>query len=157
MKLKSNDQFDYPSMNPIHLSDKEGIQKLIRRARIWEKLMQTPTFQSLGVKLEDTKISSCSEHQFHSDTYWECFIHHIPTSSCHPCCTVKMGAVSNPSAVVDPQLQVNGIKGLRVENTSIFLNVVCCCLPVIMWFLFGEVSSSSRCLGWATLFYCGTP
>ena len=34
---------------------------------------------------------------------------------------------------------------------------VCCSLPVIMWFLFGEVSSSSGCLGWATLFYCGTP
>ena len=30
-------------------------------------------------------------------------------------------------------------------------------LYVIMWFLFGEVSSSSGCLGWATLFYCGTP
>ena len=30
-------------------------------------------------------------------------------------------------------------------------------LPVIIWFLFGEVSSSSGCLGWATLFYCGTP
>ena len=26
-----------------------------------------------------------------------------------------------------------------------------------MWFLFGEVSSSSGCLGWGTLFYCGTP
>ena len=26
-----------------------------------------------------------------------------------------------------------------------------------MWFLFGEVSSSSGCLGWAMLFYCGTP
>ena len=26
-----------------------------------------------------------------------------------------------------------------------------------MWFLFGEVSSSSGCLGWTTLFYCGTP
>ena len=37
------------------------------------------------------------------------------------------------------------------------LNVLNCRLPVIMWFLFGEVSSSSGCLGWATLFYCGTP
>ena len=26
-----------------------------------------------------------------------------------------------------------------------------------MCFLFGEVSSSSGCLGWATLFDCGTP
>ena len=24
-----------------------------------------------------------------------------------------------------------------------------CCLPLIMWFLFGQVSSSSVCLGWA--------
>ena len=32
-----------------------------------------------------------------------------------------------------------------------------CCIPVIMCFLLGEVSSSSGCLGWATLFYCGTP
>ena len=30
-------------------------------------------------------------------------------------------------------------------------------LIVIMWFLFGEVSSSSGCLKWAALFYCDTP
>ena len=34
---------------------------------------------------------------------------------------------------------------------------VSCCLLVIIWFLFGEVSSSSGYLGWATLFYCGIP
>ena len=34
---------------------------------------------------------------------------------------------------------------------------VCCCVPVIMRFQFGEVSSSSECLGWATLFYCDFP
>ena len=31
------------------------------------------------------------------------------------------------------------------------------CLLVIIWFLLGEVSSSSVYLGLATLFYCGTP
>ena len=45
---------------------------------------------------------------------------------------------------------------LHVYRKSYFI-FVCCCLLVIMWFLFGEVSSSSGCLGWATLFYCGTP
>ena len=37
------------------------------------------------------------------------------------------------------------------EEIAIF----CYRLLVIMWFLFGEVSSSSLCLGWAALFYCG--
>ena len=27
---------------------------------------------------------------------------------------------------------------------------------VYLWFLFGGVSASSWCLGWAALFYCGT-
>ena len=30
-------------------------------------------------------------------------------------------------------------------------------LLIIMWFLFGKVFCSSGCLGWAALFYCGTP
>ena len=34
---------------------------------------------------------------------------------------------------------------------------VCSRLLVIMWFLFEEVTASSWCLGWAALFYCGTP
>ena len=34
---------------------------------------------------------------------------------------------------------------------------VCYRLFVIMWFLFGEVSSSTGCSGWAALFYWGTP
>ena len=48
-------------------------------------------------------------------------------------------------------------KLLQVMYILIKKVFVCCCLPVIMWFLFGEVSSSSGCLEWAMLFYCGTP
>ena len=46
------------------------------------------------------------------------------------------------------------ITSIREERASLF---VCYRLLVIMWFLFGEVSSSSWCLGWAALFNCGTP
>ena len=52
---------------------------------------------------------------------------------------------------------------LNVNGSGSFSSVgeeranVCCCLPVILWFLFGEVSSSSGCLEWATLFYCCSP
>ena len=54
-------------------------------------------------------------------------------------------------------LYVNGSGSITsVGEERANLSAVCC-FPVIMWFLFGEVSSSSGCLGWATLFYCGTP
>ena len=85
--------------------------------------MQTQAFRSLGVRIEDTQISSCSQYKFRSDAYWDCFIRHIATTSYHPCCTVKMGATSDPTAVVSSKLRVKGIKGLRVVDTSIFPNV----------------------------------
>lgn len=40
----------------------------------------------------------------------------------HPCGTCRMG--SDPDAVVDPQLRVNGIQGLRVADASIMPEVV---------------------------------
>ena len=46
------------------------------------------------------------------------------------------------------------INYLGWERESLF---VCCCLLVVVWFLFGEFSSSSGYLGWAALFYCDTP
>ena len=123
VKLKSNDPFDYPSMNPRYLSDPEDVNELISGVRIWEKIMQTSTFKSLGVTLDQAKISFCSQHVFRTDAYWECFLRHVATTSYHPCCTVKMGAISDPTSVLDPQLRVKGIKGLRVVDTSIFPNV----------------------------------
>ena len=55
-----------------------------------------------------------------------------------------------------------GVSCRNLYSFVVYLYVNCsgsitCCLPVIMWFLFGEVSSSSGCFGWATLFYCCTP
>ena len=40
------------------------------------------------------------------------------------------------------------------EDKAVFF---CYCLHVILWFLFRGGFSSSWYLGWAELFYCGTP
>jgi choline dehydrogenase len=41
-------------------------------------------------------------------------------SAYHPCGTCKMGRASDPMAVVDPELRVIGVDGLRVADSSIF-------------------------------------
>ena len=85
--------------------------------------MTTPTFKSLGLNIDDAKVSLCSGHAFQSDAYWECYVRHIATTSYHPCCTVKMGSASSNMSVVDPELKVKSIKRLRVVDTSVFPNV----------------------------------
>lgn len=123
IKLQSVDPFDYPSIDPQYLADPRDIKDFISGIRFWEKFIETPTMKSLGATVDYFKLSVCSQHQFRSDAYWECFIRHLAPTTYHPCCTCKMGPVSDPSSVVDSELRVKGIKGLRVADSSIFPSV----------------------------------
>ena len=121
--LKSSDPFDYPAIDPQYLTDKSDVSEFIAALRTWEKFIETPTMQQLGAKVEHGKISFCSQHKFQSDAYWECVTRHLALTVYHHSGTCKMGSANDPSSVVDPQLRVKGIKGLRVVDASVFPNV----------------------------------
>ena len=123
IKLRSTDPFDYPIIDPRYLTDPKDVKDYIAGIRMWEKFIATPTMQSIGASVEQTKLSFCSEHKFQSNAYWECFVRHLAVTVYHHSSTCKMGALTDPSAVVDPQLRVKGIKGLRVVDASILPNV----------------------------------
>ena len=134
IKLRSTDPFDYPIIDPQYLTDKRDIDDFIAGVREWEKFMDTPTIKKLGVDIDQSKMSFCSNYEFRSDAYWECYVRHLAVTDFHPSCTCKMGAENDPTAVVDPELRVKGIKGLRVVDASIFPNLISGNLnaPVIM-------------------------
>ncbi|MGN8019921.1 choline dehydrogenase [Phyllobacterium sp. 22229] len=58
-----------------------------------------------------------------SDEAIDDFLREHAESAFHPCGTCKMGAASDPMAVVDPQCRVIGVDGLRVADSSIFPRV----------------------------------
>lgn len=121
--LSSRDPFDYPLLDPQYLADQSDIQNFISAIRIWEKFIETPTMQGLGAKVDRMKLSFCSHHRFRSDAYWECVTRHLAVTVYHHSGTCKMGGKNDKTAVVDPDLRVKGIKGLRVVDASIFPNV----------------------------------
>lgn len=121
--LSSRDPFDYPLLDPQYLADQSDIQNFISAIRIWEKFIETPTMQGLGAKVDRMKLSFCSHHRFRSDAYWECVTRHLAVTVYHHSGTCKMGDENDKTAVVDPDLHVKGIKGLRVVDASIFPNV----------------------------------
>jgi len=123
IKLKSSDPFDYPSIDVNYFSEKVDMDTMIRSTRFWEQFMATKTMKELGVEIDDMRMSFCSQHKFRSDEYWECMIRHVALTAYHHAGTCKMGAATDPTAVVDPQLRVRGIEGLRVADASIFPNI----------------------------------
>jgi choline dehydrogenase len=52
----------------------------------------------------------------------------------HPAATCKLGSTTDPLAVVDPELHVHGVPGLRVADASIFPTMIAVnpCLTVMM-------------------------
>ncbi len=55
-----------------------------------------------------------------SDEALDDFIREHVESAYHPCGTAKMGAASDPMAVVDPEARVIGVEGLRLADSSVF-------------------------------------
>ena len=123
VKLRTNDPFDLPLIDPKYLHEKEDLETAIAGIRIWEKIMETPTMKNLGVQISRSKVSFCSQHDFRSDAFWECFIRHVTVHSLHPTGTCKMGTVNDPTSVVDPSLRVKGIQGIRIVDGSVLPNI----------------------------------
>lgn len=78
----------------------------------------------VGAQLVDIPLPACRRHQFASRLYWECVITHYTATIYHPVGTCKMGTELDPEAVVDPELQVYGVKHLRVVDASIMPEIV---------------------------------
>lgn len=55
-----------------------------------------------------------------SDAQIDAFIREHAESAFHPCGTARIGARDDAMAVVDPELRVIGVEGLRVADSSVF-------------------------------------
>jgi choline dehydrogenase len=59
-----------------------------------------------------------------SDADIDAFVRAFGESAYHPCGTCKMGVADDPTAVVDENLKVHGVQGLRVVDASIMPSIV---------------------------------
>lgn len=76
-----------------------------------------------GFKLIRSPVKGCEHLKFGCDAYWECAIKHDTAPENHQAGSCKMGPAEDQLAVVDNQLRVRGIRGVRVADTSIMPKV----------------------------------
>ncbi|KAF4521163.1 hypothetical protein B566_EDAN011613 [Ephemera danica] len=120
--LASNDPLMPPIIDPNYLSDDRDVVTLLGGIRAHLRLAHTRTFQNAGIYLNQTQVAGCRGHRFDSDQYWECVMRTWAVTCHHPSGTCRMGI--DEQAVVDPQLRVFGVRGLRVVDASVMPNVI---------------------------------
>jgi len=117
--LRSKDPFEAPKIYPNFFSHPADLEIILEGVKHAINISKTKVFQSYDSRLHDIKIPGCRNFEFASDDYWRCAIKHMPAMMNHEIGTAKMGPQTDPDAVVDSQLRVYGIKGLRVVDASI--------------------------------------
>jgi len=111
VKIASNDPLDRPLIDPRYLSEPDDLHLMVEIMKRTREIVSMPAFdQVLG-----TEISPGLGAQSDNDLIAE--IRAISSTSFHPVGSCKMGV--DDMAVVDPQLRVHGLEGLRIADASI--------------------------------------
>ena len=111
VRLQSRDPLDAPLIDPAFLSDDRDTALMVDGAKKLRTIMQAPALQSYrGKEIYTADIQT--------DAQWEGYIRERADTIYHPVGTCKMGAAHDPMAVLDAQLRVKGISGLRVIDAS---------------------------------------
>ncbi|XP_008191961.1 glucose dehydrogenase [FAD, quinone] [Tribolium castaneum] len=121
LKLKSRNPRDYPLLYGNYFTDpaQQDLKTMLAAIRYIQKLANTRPFQEMGTRMNPNPIPVCAHLIFDSDAYWMCAIRAISVTLHHQVGTAKMGPKDDPTAVVNHELKVYGVKGLRVADCSV--------------------------------------
>jgi choline dehydrogenase-like flavoprotein len=114
--LNSADPTAAPAIDPAFLSDKRDLQTMIKGARMARDILNAPAL----AKYRHKELFGTDTAQ--TDQDWEKHIRARADTIYHPVGTCKMGV--DEMAVVDPQLRVRGLEGLRVVDASVMPTLV---------------------------------
>ncbi|CAG4926962.1 GMC family oxidoreductase [Paraburkholderia gardini] len=119
VRLRSADMRDAPSIDPRFLSAEADLDTLVAGVRIVRHIFAQPALAEAGGKellTDDFGPDDSNEDAIRA------FVRSHADSVYHPVGTCKMGI--DAMAVVDPDLRVRGIDGLRVADASIMPTLI---------------------------------
>ncbi|MBV8914124.1 MAG: GMC family oxidoreductase N-terminal domain-containing protein [Acetobacteraceae bacterium] len=111
LTLRGPDPDEKPVIRPNYLSAPEDQHVSLQASKLARRLGRTSPFSDLV--LEELYPAP----DVTTDEAMLAYIRETATTVYHPCGTCRMG--SDEGAVVDPQLQVRGIAGLRIADASV--------------------------------------
>lgn len=88
------------------------------------RLQETKVFREAGITLDRTSLAGCTDFEHGTVENRKCTVRLWLISLYHLAGTCKMGPPGDPEAVVNSELKVFGVKGLRVAHASIMPYVV---------------------------------
>ena len=117
VRLASGDARDKPKILFNYLSHPDDLAEFRAGTRLTREVFAQKAFDPYrGREIQPGK-------DVQSDDEIDAFVRAKVESAYHPSCSNRMGARSDPRAVVDPQARVIGLEALRVIDSSIMPSI----------------------------------
>jgi choline dehydrogenase len=111
--LKSSHPFAAPRIEPHYLSHPDDAKILIEGIRLARRIAHAPALS----RWRGPEYLPGARHE--SDEALRAHLERTVETLYHPVGTCRMGASEDEEAVVDPELRVRGVEGLRVVDASV--------------------------------------
>ena len=115
--LRSADPHEAPKIFFNYMSHPDDWAEMRACVRLTREIFQQPAFAPWRGREIQPGAACVTDDQI------DAFIAEHVESALHPSCTCKMGAVDDPMAVVDPELRVLGVTGLRIVDSSVMPSI----------------------------------
>ena len=110
VRLASVDAMAAPLIDPRFLSHPDDMAQLLPAVRFGQRILAQPALRAYGQEWADSAQAT-------TDAQLEHWIRQNADTIYHPVGTCRMG--QDEMAVVDPELKVRGVRGLRVVDASV--------------------------------------
>jgi len=117
VRLASKDSYAAPKISPNYLSTAEDRKTAAAALTLTRKIVAAPALAHYAPQEFKPGIHYRTEDELAEAAG------HIGTTIFHPVGTCKMGRLNDPMAVVDSQLRVIGVAGLRVVDASVMPDI----------------------------------
>ena len=115
--LRSADPREHPEIRFNYMSHPDDWEEMRACVRLTREIFRQPAFGPWRGR-EIQPGADCV-----SDEAIDAFLRDHLESALHPSCTCRMGRADDPGAVVDPDLRVIGVSGLRVIDSSVMPSI----------------------------------